>query len=158
MNPLDDLYQEVILDHQRHPRNFARLPTANRQAEGTNPLCGDRVTVYLDVADGVIRDVSFEGEGCAIVKASASMMTGAVKGKTLAEASETFRRFHQMVTGGQDPCFDIEALGRLAAFSGVSAFPIRVKCASLPWHTLNAAMQQSDGPVVVGEIGRKEAG
>jgi len=157
MNPLDDLYQEVILDHHRHPRNYARLPTANRQAEGANPLCGDRVTVYLDVADGVIRNISFEGEGCAIAKASASMMTGAVKGKTLAEASETFRQFHQMVTGGRDPCFDIEALGKLAAFSGVSAFPIRVKCASLAWHTLNAAMQQGDGPAVVA-MGGKEAG
>jgi nitrogen fixation NifU-like protein len=157
MNPLDDLYQEVILDHQRSPRNFARMPTANRQAEGTNPLCGDRVTVYLDVAGGVIRNITFEGEGCAIAKASASMMTGAVKGKTLAEASETFRQFHQMVTGGQDPCFDLEALGKLAAFSGVSAFPIRVKCASLAWHALNAAMRQGDTPVAIGEIGREEA-
>ena len=148
MNPLDDLYQEVILDHQRHPRNFARLATANRRAEGANPLCGDHVTVYLDVADGVIRNISFEGEGCAIAKASASMMTGAVKGKTLAEASAIFRQFHQMVTGGQDPCFDLEALGKLAAFSGVSAFPVRVKCASLAWHTLNAAMQGDAGAVV----------
>jgi len=157
MNPLDDLYQEVILDHHRHPRNYARLPTANRQAEGANPLCGDRVTVYLDVADGVIRNISFEGEGCAIAKASASMMTGAVKGKTLAEASETFRQFHQMVTGGQDPCFDLAALGKLAAFSGVSAFPIRVKCASLAWHTLNAAMHQGDGAGPAGALGRKAA-
>ena len=148
MNPLDDLYQEVILDHQRHPRNFARLASANRQAEGANPLCGDHVTVYLDVAGGVIRNISFEGEGCAIAKASASMMTGAVKGKTLAEASEIFRQFHQMVTGGQDPCFDLEALGKLAAFSGVSAFPVRVKCASLAWHTLNAAMHGNPGAVV----------
>ena len=155
MNPLDDLYQEVILDHQRNPRNFARLPTANRRAEGINPLCGDHVTVYLDVADGVIRNISFEGEGCAIAKASASMMTSAVKGKTFAEASETFRQFHQMVTGGQDPCFDIEALGKLAAFSGVSAFPVRVKCASLAWHTLNAAMKESDRPAVIGEIGKE---
>ena len=131
------------------------MPTANRRAEGANPLCGDHVTVYLDVADGVIRNISFEGEGCAIAKASASMMTAAVKGKTLAEASETFRQFHQMVTGGQDPCFDLETLGKLAAFSGVSAFPVRVKCASLAWHTLNAAMHKSDGPVVIGEIGKE---
>ncbi len=149
MNPLDDLYQEVILDHQRNPRNFAKLPTANRQAEGLNPLCGDHVTVYLEVEDGVIRNISFEGEGCAIAKASASMMTGAVKGKTLAEASEIFRQFHQMVTGGNDPCFDLEALGKLAAFSGVSAFPVRVKCASLAWHTLQAAMHEKQGHVVV---------
>ncbi len=156
MNPLDDLYQEVILDHQRNPRNYAPMPTANRRAEGANPLCGDHVTVYLDVADGVIRNISFEGEGCAIAKASASMMTAAVKGKTLAEASETFRQFHQMVTGGQDPCFDLEALGKLAAFSGVSAFPVRVKCASLAWHTLNAAMRKSDAPVVSGGISKEE--
>jgi nitrogen fixation NifU-like protein len=148
MNPLDDLYQEVILDHQKNPRNFARLSNANRQAEGTNPLCGDHVTVFLDVADGVIRDISFQGEGCAIAKASASMMTSAVKGKSLAEAAETFRQFHQMLTGGQDPCFDLEALGKLAAFSGVSAFPVRVKCASLAWHTLNAAMHENEGRAV----------
>ena len=155
MNELDVLFQEVILDHQRNPRNFAKLPTANHQAEGANPLCGDHVTVYLDVEDGVIRDISFQGEGCAIAKASASMMTAAVKGKTLAEASETFRQFHQMVTGGQDPCFDLETLGKLAAFSGVSAFPVRVKCASLAWHTLNAAMHEADGPVVVDDIGKE---
>lgn len=143
MNQLEDLYQEVILDHQRNPRNFTRLATANRQAEGTNALCGDQVTVFLDVADGVIRNISFLGEGCAIAKASASMMTSAVKGKTLAEASEIFRRFHQMVMGGKDPCFDLESLGKLAVFSGVRAFPMRVKCASLAWHTLNAAMHKS---------------
>jgi nitrogen fixation NifU-like protein len=142
MNPIDELYQEVILDHQKNPRNYARLDGANRHAEGANPLCGDHVTVYLRVENDVIADISFEGEGCAIAKASASMMTAAVKGKSLAEASETFRQFHQMVTGGQDPCFDLESLGRLAAFSGVSAFPVRVKCASLAWHTLQAAMHE----------------
>jgi nitrogen fixation NifU-like protein len=151
---LKDLYQEVILDHQRNPRNFARLPNANRHAEGMNPLCGDHVTVYLDVKDGVIQNISFQGEGCAIAKASASMMTAAVKGKSLSEASETFTRFHQMVMGGQDPCFDFESLGKLAAFSGVSAFPVRVKCASLAWHTLNAAMNDSAEPVVVDDPGK----
>ena len=140
MSDLKDLYQEVILDHQRHPRNYALLPTANRCAEGINPLCGDHVTVYLDVQDGAIRNISFQGDGCAIAKASASMMTSVVKGKTLAEASEAFKRFHQMVTGGQDPCFDLESMGKLAVFSGVSAFPVRVKCASLAWHALNTAM------------------
>ena len=155
MNPLDDLYQEVILDHQRNPRNFARLSTANRQAEGTNPLCGDNVTVFLDVADGVIRDISFQGEGCAIAKASASMMTAAVKGKSLAEAAQTFKQFHQMVTGGQDPCFDLEALGKLAVFSGVRAFPVRVKCASLAWHTLKAAMHGTGAPTVDGVHGKE---
>lgn len=153
MNDLDDLYQEVILDHQRNPRNFARLPNANRQAEGNNPLCGDHVTVYLDVEGGIIRNISFQGEGCAIAKASASMMTSTVKGKTVAEASEIFKRFHQMVMGGKDPCFDIESLGKLAAFSGVSAFPVRVKCASLAWHTLNAAMHEPG--TVAGEIGNQ---
>jgi nitrogen fixation NifU-like protein len=155
MTELDDLYQEVILDHQRNPRNFALLPTANHQAEGANPLCGDQVTVYLDIKDGVIRDISFQGEGCAIAKASASMMTSAVKGKSLADASDTFKRFHQMIMGGQDPCFDLEALGKLAAFSGVSAFPVRVKCASLAWHTLNAAMRESGSAPPTGEASKK---
>jgi nitrogen fixation protein NifU and related proteins len=155
MSDLDELYQEVILDHQRHPRNYTRLPNANRQAEGNNPLCGDHVTVYLDIENGVIRNIGFEGEGCAIAKASASMMTSAVKGKTVAEASEIFKRFHQMVMGGKDPCFDIESLGKLAAFSGVSAFPVRVKCASLAWHTLNAAMQTPG--VVAGKSSTEES-
>lgn len=158
MSELENLYQEVILDHQRNPRNYARLPTANRHAEGANPLCGDHVTVYLDVHDGVIRNISFEGEGCAIAKASASMMTSVVKGKSLAEAQETFKKFHQMVMGDKDPCFDIESLGKLAAFSGVSAFPVRVKCASLAWHTLNAAMQESEAPVVTGDFGKAPEG
>ncbi len=140
MSDLDELYQEVILDHQRHPRNYARLPNANRTAEGNNPLCGDHVTVYLEVEDGVIRNISFEGEGCAISKASASMMTSVVKGRTVAEAAELFKRFHQMVMRGKDPCLDFDGLGKLAAFSGVSAFPMRVKCASLAWHTLTAAL------------------
>ena len=144
MNELEDLYREVILDHQRNPRNFTCLPTANRQADGANPLCGDNVTVYVDVKDGIIRDIGFQGQGCAIAKASASMMTLAVKGKTVAEASETFKKFHQMITGGQDPCFDLEELGKLAAFSGVSAFPMRVKCAGLAWHTLNAALHAGE--------------
>ena len=154
MSDLDDLYQEVILDHQRNPRNFVRLPNANRQAEGNNPLCGDHVTVYLDIENGLIRNISFQGEGCAIAKASASMMTSTVKGKTVAEASEIFKRFHQMVMGGKDPCFDIESLGKLAAFSGVSAFPMRVKCASLAWHTLNTAIHEP--APVLGEIGKEE--
>ena len=153
MSDLDDLYQEVILDHQRNPRNYARLPTANRQAEGSNPLCGDHVTVYLDIEEGLIRNITFQGDGCAIAKASASMMTSAVKGKTVAEASEIFKRFHQMVMGGKDPCFDIESLGKLAAFSGVSAFPMRVKCASLAWHTLNAAIQEPG--TLAAEIGKE---
>jgi nitrogen fixation NifU-like protein len=153
MSDLDDLYQEVILDHQRNPRNFVRLPNANRQAEGNNPLCGDHVTVYLDIENGLIHNISFQGEGCAIAKASASMMTSMVKGKTVAEAAELFKHFHQMVMGGKDPCIDLESLGKLAAFSGVSAFPMRVKCASLAWHTLNAAIQEP--AAVIGEIGKE---
>jgi nitrogen fixation protein NifU and related proteins len=141
MSDLDDLYQEVILDHQRHPRNYLRLANANRTAEGHNPLCGDHVTVYLEVEDGVIRNIGFEGEGCAIAKASASMMTAAVKGRSVSEAAEMFKRFHQMVMRGKDPCFDLASLGKLVAFSGVSAFPVRVKCASLAWHTLTAALE-----------------
>ena len=155
MSDLDDLYQEVILDHQRHPRNYARLPNANRTAEGNNPLCGDHVTVYLDVADGVIRNIGFEGEGCAIAKASASLMTSAVKGRTVDEASEIFKRFHQMVMRGKDPCYDLEALGKLAAFSGVGAFPVRVKCANLAWHTLQAALHSPEA--ATGNVTTEEA-
>ena len=135
---LRDLYQEVILDHNKKPRNFGKLESANRKAEGHNPLCGDRLTVYLDLEGDEIRDVRFEGSGCAISKASASMMTAEVKGKTVEEAEKTFHRFHRMVTQEDDQ--DVEELGTLAAFSGVREFPVRVKCASLPWHTLEAAL------------------
>ena len=135
---LRDLYQEVILDHNRKPRNFGKLENANRKAEGHNPLCGDRLTVYLDLEGGRIRDIRFEGSGCAISKASASMMTSEVKGKTVEEAENTFRKFHRMVT--QEGDGGVEELGKLAAFSGVREFPVRVKCASLPWHTMEAAL------------------
>ena len=137
-NELRDLYQEVILDHNKKPRNFGKLESANRKAEGHNPLCGDRLTVYLDLEGNEIRDIRFEGSGCAISKASASMMTSEVKGKTVGEAEETFHRFHRMVTEADDE--DVDSLGKLAAFSGVREFPVRVKCASLPWHTLEAAL------------------
>ena len=143
---LRDLYQEVILDHNRRPRNFGKLATANRHAEGYNPLCGDRLTVWLDLSDGTIRDIAFEGSGCAISKASASMMTSELKGKTTAEAEATFRKFHRMVT--EEGAVDPEELGKLAAFSGVREFPVRVKCASLPWHTLDAALK-SPAPTAV---------
>ncbi len=138
-NELRDLYQEVILDHNRKPRNFGKLENANRQAEGHNPLCGDRLTVYMDLEGDRIRDIRFEGSGCAISKASASMMTSELKGKTVDQAEETFRRFHRMVTREGDG--DVEELGKLAAFSGVREFPVRVKCASLPWHTMEAALR-----------------
>jgi nitrogen fixation NifU-like protein len=137
MSELRELYQQVILDHNRKPRNFRRLEGANRTAEGYNPLCGDQVRVYLDVEDGLIRDIAFEGSGCAISRAAASMMTTSVKGKTVAEAEALFDRFHRMLTGnGADPA----ELGKLAVFSGVCEFPTRIKCATLPWHTVHAAL------------------
>jgi nitrogen fixation protein NifU and related proteins len=138
---LQDLYQEVILDHNRRPHNFRAIENG-RHAEGYNPLCGDRVTVYLDVHDGRIADVSFQGSGCAISKASASLMTDAVKGKTLEEADDLFERFHRMITRGPDE--PVDDLGKLSVLAGVRQFPIRVKCASLPWHTLKSAAAAKD--------------
>ena len=137
MSDLSDLYQEVILDHNRRPRNFHALADASHSAEGYNPLCGDRLTLYLRVAGDTIEDVSFEGAGCAISKASASLMTDAVKGRTTAEAQALFDRFHRMVTTPPDQ--PIEDMGKLSSLAGVREFPIRVKCASLAWHTLKAA-------------------
>ena len=137
MSDLSDLYQEVILDHNRRPRNFHALADASHTAEGYNPLCGDRLTLYVKVADGVVSDVAFEGAGCAISKASASLMTDAVKGRTVAEAQALFDRFHRMVT--TPPEQPVEDLGKLSVLAGVRAFPVRVKCASLAWHTLKAA-------------------
>jgi len=144
MSELGDLYQEVILDHNRRPRNFHELTGANRKAEGYNPLCGDRLTLYLRVEEGVIRDVGFLGAGCAISKASASMMTEALKGKSEKEAEKIFEAFHRMVTGTANGDFDPADLGKLAIFEGVREFPVRVKCASLAWHTLRAALAASD--------------
>ena len=141
MSDLMDLYQEVILDHNKKPRNFGELAGADHHAEGYNPLCGDQLEVYLKLSDGVIEDVRFDGSGCAISKASASLMTEAVKGKTLAEAEELFDGFHDLLTG--DPSVRAAApakLGKLAVFEGVREFPVRVKCATLAWHTLHAAL------------------
>ena len=138
---LDDLYQEVILDHNRRPRNF-RTIDGGRKAEGFNPLCGDRLTVYVRIEDGVITDASFQGSGCAISKASASMMTESVKGKTVAEVDALFARFQRMITAPADGPSD--SMGKLTALAGVRQFPIRVKCASLPWRTLTAAMEARD--------------
>lgn len=145
MNELRELYQEVILDHNRRPRNFGTLPAANAQAEGHNPLCGDRVTVYLDVTDGLIRDLAFQGSGCAISTASASLMTEALKGRSIEAARQLFETFHDLVTTGAGE--GSEDLGKLAVFSGVREFPMRVKCATLAWHTLLAALEQQDHPV-----------
>ena len=140
MSEMRELYQEMILDHHRHPRNFGRLATANRHAEGFNPLCGDRVTVYALVEGDVIRDLSFEGAGCAICMASCSLMTEALKGESVADAEALFGRFHDLVTEGTP---DMDALGKLAVFEGVREFPVRVKCATLPWHALRAAIHQT---------------
>lgn len=147
MSDLRDLYQELILDHNRRPRNFQKLEGANRTAEGYNPLCGDQVTLYLRLEDGVVRDVSFQGSGCAIAKASASMMTASVRGKTAAELAGLFKAFHTMVTADLGTTIDPVELGKLAAFAGVREFPIRVKCATLPWHTLRAALEGGQEPV-----------
>lgn len=142
MSELDDLYQEVILDHNRSPRNFGKLKEANRTAEGYNPLCGDQITVYVKLEDGVIREISFQGAGCAISKASASMMTSSVKGKTETEALSLFDEVHQMLTEGIGSGDDRQKPGKLAVLSGVCKFPARVKCASLSWHTLHAALKK----------------
>jgi nitrogen fixation protein NifU and related proteins len=139
MSDLRELYQDVILEHSKAPRNYRELGSANRRAEGYNPLCGDHFTIYLTLEDDKIKDVSFQGSGCAISKASASMMTQSVKGKTKEEAEKMFERFHELVTGEKNG--DREALGKLAVFAGVSEFPVRVKCATLAWHTLQAALE-----------------
>ena len=141
MSELSELYQQVILDHNKKPRNFRVMEAANRRAEGYNPLCGDQLTVYLDLEGDVVKDVSFEGSGCAISKASASMMTQAVKGKSLEEAETLFNEFHKMVTGELDEEAEPNQLGRLTIFSGVREFPARVKCATLSWHTMHAALK-----------------
>jgi nitrogen fixation protein NifU and related proteins len=140
MPDLRDLYQDVILEHSKSPRNYRELSSADHTAEGYNPLCGDRFTVYLSMDGDSIRDVSFQGAGCAISKASASMMTQILKGKTKAEAEEIFERFHGLVTG-RAPAETAAELGKLAVFSGVSEFPVRVKCATLAWHTVHAALE-----------------
>jgi nitrogen fixation NifU-like protein len=151
MTDLTDLYQEVILDHNRAPRNYGTLPDANRHARGHNPLCGDRLVLSLRIVDDRIDDVRFEGSGCAISKASASLMTEAVKGRSLAAAEALFARFHAMVTGPSDaPAADAE-MGKLAALAGVREFPVRVKCASLAWHTLKAALASSGVAAVTTE-------
>jgi nitrogen fixation protein NifU and related proteins len=138
MSELRELYQEVILEHSKHPRNYGALDSANHKAEGFNPLCGDHFTIYADVKDGTIHDLSFEGTGCAISKASASMMTQSLKGKSAVEAEELFTRFHDLVTGRGGSA---DAVGKLAVFAGVSEFPLRVKCATLAWHALRAALR-----------------
>ena len=144
MSELSDLYQEVILEHNKNPRNFREISDADQYADGKNPLCGDALRVYVSLDGDTVTDVAFKGSGCAISKASASMMTQAVKGKTKAEAESIFGEFHAMVTGELDIETDDNHLGKLKIFSGVLEFPARVKCASLSWHTLNAALRGED--------------
>jgi nitrogen fixation NifU-like protein len=141
MSELSELYQQVILDHNKKPRNFRKIDDANRKADGHNPLCGDQLTVYLQFENGVVHDISFEGSGCAISKASASMMTQSLKGKTVDEVEVLFDEFHQMVTGELDEEAVPNHLGHLTIFAGVRDYPARVKCASLSWHTMHAALR-----------------
>lgn len=150
MSELSDLYQEVILDHNRRPRNFRVIDPSSAAQEGYNPLCGDRLTLYLTIDDGVIADAAFQGSGCAISKASASLMTDAIKGKTVDEARALFDEFHEMITS--PPGSPLPEMGKLAVLSGVRDFPTRVKCAGLAWHTLKAAVSgHQDEPVTTEE-------
>jgi nitrogen fixation NifU-like protein len=144
MSELRALYQQVILDHNRKPRNFRRIADANRTAEGYNPLCGDRIVVDLTVEDGVVRDAAFQGAGCAISKASASMMTASVIGKPEREVDALIRRVHAMLTGADGAAIDV---GKLGVFAGVREFPSRIKCATLAWHTIRAALSEAPEPV-----------
>jgi nitrogen fixation NifU-like protein len=141
---LRDLYQEVILEHSKKPRNYGVLPSANHKAEGFNPLCGDHYTIFVNLQGGAISEIAFQGAGCAISKASASMMTQALKGKSTEEAEAVFTRFHELVTGNSG---DTDALGKLAVFAGVSEFPLRVKCATLAWHAVRAALRGEEQAV-----------
>jgi nitrogen fixation NifU-like protein len=144
MSDLSELYQELILDHNRRPRNFGEMPEPDREANGHNPLCGDRWTVALRVSDGIIRDVKFTGAGCAISKASASLMTDAVRERSVEEALRLFDRFQAVLTAPMDADVDVSEIGKLSVFAGVREFPMRVKCASLAWHTLKAALAQEN--------------
>ena len=147
MAELRDLYQQIILDHNRSPRNFRIIENADRSARGDNPLCGDKITVYVRLDGDVVDDVSFQGAGCAISQASASLMTAAVRGKRADEAERLFRSFHAMVTAAPNEQANHSELGKLAAFAGVREFPARVKCANLAWHTLHAALAEETEPV-----------
>jgi len=138
---LKELYQQVILDHNKSPRNFRVMDNATQHAEGFNPLCGDHLDIYLIIEDGIVKDVSFKGEGCAISKASASVMTSVLKGKTIEEAEALFEKFHDLVTGKLGGNLDLDELGKLAVFAGIQEFPVRVKCASLAWHTMMSALK-----------------
>lgn len=144
---LRELYQQVILDHNKSPRNFRVMETPTQEADGHNPLCGDILHVYLTVEDDIVKDVSFQGSGCAISKASASLMTSIIKGKSKEEAEELFEKFHDLVTGQLEENPDVDDLGKLAVFAGVQEFPVRVKCASLAWHTMKTALNKEGSTV-----------
>ncbi|MBI5020901.1 MAG: SUF system NifU family Fe-S cluster assembly protein [Ignavibacteriales bacterium] len=144
MTALRELYQEVILDHNKSPRNYGRMENPDRKIDGYNPLCGDHFTLFVRLDGDIIKDISFDGAGCAISKASASVMSATVKGKTIAEAEGLFKQFHALVKGEIDASENLEELGRLAAFSGVSEYPARVKCATLAWHTLHTALTTTE--------------
>jgi nitrogen fixation NifU-like protein len=146
MGSLATLYQDLILDHNRAPRNYRTMENANRRVEGNNPLCGDKLTLWLRMEGDIIEDVAFQGSGCAISRASASLMTTAVKGKTRRQAEELFKQFHQLVTGALVSS-EAGSLGKLAAFAGISEYPVRIKCASLSWHALKAALEKPEAEV-----------
>jgi nitrogen fixation protein NifU and related proteins len=148
MAALKDLYQEVILDHHKRPRNFRKIEQANRHADGFNPLCGDKLSVYIQIENGIVKDIGFVGAGCAISTASASMMTESLKGMTESKAKALFECFHQLFTDHAVSQHDLAILGNLTAFSGVREYPVRVKCATLAWHTMSAALEGQQGTVV----------
>ncbi len=145
MFDIKDLYQEVIVDHNRNPRNFGKLDNADKKLEGFNPLCGDRLTLYLKISNDQIDDIAFDGAGCAISVASASLMTDAMKGKSVSEAEAIFNEFHELVTNNDE--IDFDKMGKLAILAGVRNYPTRVKCATLCWHTLNSALHGDETPV-----------
>lgn len=144
MDELRELYQQIILDHNKSPKNYGKIVNCTHASEGYNPLCGDRIKVYAKVENGVIEDIKFEGEGCAIAKASGSIMTALLKGKTIAEAQQLFEEFQHLITSDVHSNVDTEKLGKLAVFAGVREFPTRVKCAGLAWHTVKAAIEKKD--------------
>lgn len=144
MDDLRELYQQIILDHNKDPKNYGKIVNCSHASEGHNPLCGDHIKIYAQVEDGIIKDIKFEGEGCAIAKASGSIMTALLKGKTIEEAEKLFKTFQELITSEVDSDVDLENLGKLAVFAGVREFPTRVKCAGLAWHTVKAAIDEED--------------
>lgn len=147
-NELSELYQEVILDHNKNPRNFGPIPIKTHSLKGHNPLCGDQITVNLCVEDGIVKDISFEGSGCAVSKASASIMTTLIKGQTIEKANEIFEQFHSLITSDMNEEVDLDSLGKIAVFAGVREYPSRIKCANLAWHTMKNALEDKKDNVV----------